>query len=303
VDQIIDATGNETAAPEGPAVIRAKPEMFKALWPEVRGSYFFHHRRTYLDFLQYQGGKIFYLGIRHRYGLPFILVGNWRDREDITAIWHIGAYGSDKKILVLGAARACFDEGSERMITKLLDEAEATEYQGWGFETACKIVLLEKQLYRESPPDPGIEGLRVTHFRKKDLDDVLRVDATAFDDFWRLDARTIEAIASSCTHNTFLLARRGGETLGYAMGGNNGRLGYLQRLGVDGSYQGRGIGELLASHLLHALYRTGAGVVMVNTQEDNATALNLYHSMGFSPMPARRFIMQLTREGMHGGTG
>lgn len=283
--------------------MRAEPEMFKTLWPEIKGSYFFQHRRVYLDFLQNQGGKIFYLEAEHRHGLPFILVGNWRDREDITAVWHIGAYGSDKKDLVLGAAHACFDEGSERMVTKLLDQGEAAEFQGWGFESACRIILLEKHLLRGSPPGQDKDGLRVVHYRKKDLEDVLRVDASAFDEFWRLDARTIEAIASSCLHNVFLLAREGGDALGYAMGGNNGRLGYLQRLGVDGRHQGRGIGELLASHLLHSLYRTGAGVVMVNTQEDNSTALNLYRSLGFRAMPARRFIMQYTREGGDGGDG
>ena len=284
----------ETDYLESPRVVQAHPAMFKAFWPEVKGSNFFRDRRVYLDFLHHQGGRIFYLPDRSVSSPPFVLVGNWRDREDITALWHVRAEGADKQNLVLGAAWECFNEGAEKMVTKLLNENEAAEYREWGFEVACIVRLLEKQLYREPPLPKERDGVRIVHFRKKALGDVLRVDAAAFDDFWRLDPRTIEAIASSCTHNVFLLARSDGETLGYTMGGVNGRLGYLQRLGVHTQHQGKGIGESLALHLLHDLYHLGATVVMVNTQEDNLAALNLYRNLGFLETPGPRLIMQYT---------
>ena len=286
---------------ESPEVIRAQPEIFKAFWPEVKGSYYFRDRRVYLDFLRHQGGKIFYLPGRPAPTSPFVLVGNWRSRDDITAIWHIKAEGADKENLVLGAAWACFGEGAERMVTKLLNQSDAAEYGRWGFEVACRIVLLEKHMYREPPPPGERDGVKIVHTRKRAFGDVLRVDTTAFDDFWRLDPRTIEAIASSCTHNVFLLAQRGGETLGYTMGGVNRRLGYLQRLGVHARYQGTGIGHSLASHLLHDLYRLGANTVMVNTQDDNLAALNLYRDLGFGETQEPRLIMQYTARGADRG--
>jgi ribosomal protein S18 acetylase RimI-like enzyme len=277
---------------ESPRVIRAHPSMFKAFWPEVKGGYFFRSRRMYLDFLHNQGGKVFYLLGTSTPKPPFILIGNWRDREDIAAIWHIKARGDEKERLVLGAARECLDEGAEMLVSRLLDEREAREFGRWGFGEACKIILLEKQLREEPAPPRQKNGIEIVHFKKKAMDTVLKVDAAAFDDFWKLDARTFEAIAQSCYHNVSLLARREGEILGYIIGGSNGRLAYLQRLGVDLRHQGQGVGEFLAASLLHDLNRHGATVVMVNTQAYNQAALNLYHSLGFSIIPGDRFIMR-----------
>lgn len=277
---------------ENPRVIRAHPSMLKAFWPEVKGGYFFRNRRIYLDFLHNQGGKIFYLYGTSTPKPPFILIGNWRDREDIASIWHIKAKGDEKERLVLSAARECLDEGAEMLLTRLLDEREAKKFGLWGFGEACKITLLEKQLSWEPPPPRHKNGIEIVHFKKKAMDTVLKVDAAAFDDFWKLDARTFEAIAHSCFHNVLFLARKEGEILGYVIGGSNGRLGYLQRLGVDLRHQGQGIGELLAASLLHDLCRHGATVTIVNTQAYNQAALNLYRSLGFSIIPGDRFIMR-----------
>jgi len=266
--------------------------MFKSFWPDVKGGYFFRNRRTYLDFLHNQGGKIFYLPGTSAPKPPFILIGNWRDREDIASIWYIKARGEEKERLVVGAARECLGEGAEILVTRLVDEREAMDFARWGFKEAHRITLLEKQLNEEAAPSRRIDGVEVVRFGTKAMDAVLEVDAAAFDDFWKLDARTFKAIASSCLHNVFLLARKGGQVLGYVLGGSNGHLGYLQRLGVEPQLQGRGIGELLASHLLYDLYRHGATVAMVNTQAHNQAALNLYRSLGFKVIPGDRFIMQ-----------
>ena len=198
----------------------------------------------------------------------------------------------DKEILVLGTVKECFNVGSERIITKLLNDIEAAEFMRWGFEVACGITLLERQLYIDPPSLRKTGDFKIVPFRKRVLEEVLRVDNSAFDDFWRLDVHTIEAIASSCTHNVFLIAKSGGETLGYTIGGVNGHFGYLQRLGVDAQYQGLGIGEALATKALHALHRLGATVVMVNTQDDNLAALQLYRLLGFREIPDPRYIME-----------
>jgi ribosomal protein S18 acetylase RimI-like enzyme len=289
VSPIVDPKGENL---EYNGVMRALPSMYKVFWTEVKGGYFFRNRRTYLDFLRKQGGKIFYLLGTYAPKPPFILIGNWRDRDDIASIWHIKATGEEKEKLVLGAARECLDEGAEMLVTKLLDERESRQFERWGFGEACRITLLEKQLgERESPPRQK-DGVEIVPFKKKAMHEVLRVDASAFDDFWKLDVRTFTAIANSCFHNIFLLAQKRGEILGYVIGGSNGRLGYLQRLGVDLRHQGQGIGELLASSLLRDLYMHGATVAMVNTQAYNQAALNLYLSLGFSIITGDRFIMK-----------
>ncbi len=282
------------AAPDDrlPEISRADDSMFKLFWSEVKGNYFFRSRHKYLDFLKSGEGKIFYLPQQSLTIPPFALAGNWRDRRDITALWHVKGIGDVKRSLVMGAARECFKEGTKKIVSKLLSEYEAAEFRQWGFEKACRIVLLEKRL--TGPPAPVAQpaDIRLSRFRKNMLREVLSVDAAAFDDFWKLDERTLEAIAGSCRRNVFLVATRGDETVGYTIGGVNGPLGYLQRLGVDREHQGRGIGRSLSFAILKTLFTMGANVVMVNTQEENTVAISLYRHLGFKELFDTRYIMQ-----------
>ena len=287
---------SETEYNQSPELVEASPEMFRDFWPDVRGSYFFRNRRLYLDFMRSNGGRIYYIPDGSRLTPPFVLVGNWRSREDITALWYVKGEGGLKRSLVIGAASRTFDAGGERLVTKPLKDREAEQFGGWGFEQAYKIVLLEREQWREMPTASEKEGVEIVRFKKKYLDAVLHLDATAFDDFWRLDARAITTIATSCFRNAFLVAREGNEILGYIAGGVNGHLGYLQRVGVHEKWQGEGIGEALVSRLLNELHNIGAKIVMVNTQQDNQAALRLYRKMGFAETPEPRFIMHCTPE-------
>lgn len=278
-------------------MIPVHPAAYKEFWPEVRNGYYFRSRRQFLDFMRLNQGRIFVIPEPHLPYRPFVMVGNWRSRSDITALWHLHARVSEEReTLVMGASGICLEEGKKKVVTRPLDPFEAQEFGAWGFTTAFRIVMLEKRM-GQSPPLPAEpEGVRVYRFRKGDLARVLALDAEVFDDFWKMDLLTLKAVASSCMRNVFLLAKRGEETLGYAIGGVNEWVGYLQRLGVRPDCRQRGIGETLASHLLRQLYALGALTVSVNTQEENLPARNLYRKLGFQEMPDSRVIMERTRE-------
>jgi len=296
---VVQIIAPETQDRYDAGIATASPEMFKAFWPAVKGSYFFRNRRLFIDFMHLSEGRIYYATGGSRTGPPFILVGNWRSRADITALWHVKGDGIIKKRLVRVATSRSFEAGSDRFVTKPLGEYEAEDYERWGFETLYRIVLLEKQLRRQPAYSAGLEAdVEIVRYKKRYLDDVLSLDASAFDDFWRLDAHTMEAVATSCYRNTFLLAKRAGEVLGYAVGGANGRFGYLQRLGIHAGHQGEGVGEALTGRIISTLRSMGAVSLMVNTQEDNVAALSLYRKLGFETMPDPRFIMQCTPRGL-----
>jgi len=282
-------------APETPNdkgdVVEAASSMFKAFWPDVRGSYFFRSRHLFLDFMHQNGGRIYYVPDGSRPKPPFILVGNWRSRADITALWHVRGEGAIKKRLVTAAASYSFDMGAGRFVTKPLGEFEAREFECWGFTPIYRIILLEKRLRREPTVSDAETGVEIIRYKKRYLNDVLDLDASAFDDFWSLDERTLNAVVTSCYHNAFLLARRDGDILGYAAGGANGRFGYLQRLGIHPGHQGEGVGEVLARHLISTLQGMGSASVMVNTQDENTAALNLYRKLDFEILPDLRLIM------------
>ncbi len=87
-----------------------------------------------------------------------------------------------------------------------------------------------------------------------------------------------------------------GETPGviaYALTGRAGTSGYLQRLAVTPSHQGRGIGRALALDSLHWLRRHRAERALVNTQVTNDRAFGLYVSLGFVPDPHGLAVLML----------
>jgi len=272
----------------------APPERFRAYWPEVRRSCFFRSRQQYLEFMRSNDGRIYHLRAPGRSLPPFALVGNWRSRDDIKALWHLKGHGPVRGTLVREAVRRSFEEGAGLFVTRPLSEYEAEEYAAWGFSPLYRIVLMERRARRAEAEGAGEAAVELVRFHKRHLDGVLELDATAFDGFWRLDARTLDAVASSCARNVFLLAMEGGRLTGYVIGGANGRFGYLQRLGVRAGHQGRGIGEALSRRLLADLAAMGAGVICVNTQEENEAARSLYRKLGFEETPDRRLIMRGT---------
>ncbi|MBO0866735.1 MAG: ribosomal protein S18-alanine N-acetyltransferase [Mycobacterium sp.] len=106
------------------------------------------------------------------------------------------------------------------------------------------------------------------------------------DDPWPQVAFVRELAAE---HNRYVAARDDGLLVGYAGISRLGRTPPFEyevhTIGVDPAYQGRGIGRRLLSELLD--YAAG-GVVHLEVRTDNAAAIALYRSVGFTEVGVRR---------------
>jgi [ribosomal protein S18]-alanine N-acetyltransferase len=124
-----------------------------------------------------------------------------------------------------------------------------------------------------------------------DADRCAELEALLFpgDDPWPTAAFVRELAAE---HNHYVAARTadGAETLiGY---GGISRLGRtppfeyeIHTIGVDPAYQGRGVGRRVLDELLTI---AAGGVVHLEVRTDNATAIALYRSVGFTEVGLRR---------------
>ena len=106
------------------------------------------------------------------------------------------------------------------------------------------------------------------------------------DDPWPKAAFVRELAAR---HNHYVAARSAQTLVGY---GGISRLGRtppfeyeVHTVGVDPAYQGRGIGRRLLDELLNF---AGDAVVHLEVRTDNAAALGLYRSVGFTEVGLRR---------------
>lgn len=106
------------------------------------------------------------------------------------------------------------------------------------------------------------------------------------DDPWPATAFNRE-LASA--HNHYVGARVGETLVGYAGISRLGRTPPFEyevhTIGVDTAFQGRGIGRRLLDELLEF---ADGGAVYLEVRTDNAAAIGLYHSVGFTQIGLRR---------------
>lgn len=204
----------------------------------------------------------------------------WRGRGDIALV--AGAPGGTPvppdaiDLTVERAARL----GIHRLLTGALSPREQEPFLRRGFEVHDRLHLLHHDLV-DIPPGPDVAA-RVRRARRIDVGAALAVDGRAFEPFWRLDRAGLDDAIAATAAARFRVAVDDG-VVGYAVTGRSGNRGYLQRLAVDPTVQGRGLGTALVVDGLRWLRRRKVDTALVNTQVANEGAFALYRRLGFVP--------------------
>ena len=225
-----------------------------------------------------------------RWGDGRLRVGPWRGDDHIAYI----APMADGAPVTVDAVRRCcallVERGFSAAISAALGPAESRGFLEAGFTVRERLHLLAKELH-ETPAGPSGPLRRG---RRIDRPDVLAVDARSFDSFWRLDDNGLSEAMAATPSSRFRVADDGNGVFGYAVSGRAGRRGFLQRLAVDPDHQRHGVGRALALDGLRWMTRRGAERAMVNTQENNTTALALYEDLGFRLQPGGLAVLQIS---------
>lgn len=176
--------------------------------------------------------------------------------------------------------------GFREAITAAIAPNEAAGFFAAGFTISEHLHLLERAVSAvDRGPIDVPAGIQLRRGYKRDIDELLVVDARSFGEFWRLDAAGIADARNATAYARFRVAQKGDLVVGYAITGRQGRTGYLQRLAVDPTVRRSGVGRALVLDGVRWLARRYATSVLVNTQESNATALALYESLQFRLKP------------------
>jgi ribosomal-protein-alanine N-acetyltransferase len=208
-----------------------------------------------------------------------VRLGSWRSTANLGYVAPV----SDTAPLSVPTLRSALgllaSRGFTEVISGAVPEPQAQPFLDAGFRVRERLHLLAHPLTDVAAPRRGV----VRRGRRRDHPAALAVDRQAFEPFWQLDAdalsETLEATPISRLRIT------GRPVDGYAVFGLAGDHGYLQRLAVHPDQRGRGLGSALVTDGLAWARRRGALRVLVNTQEQNLTALRLYRALGFISEP------------------
>jgi ribosomal protein S18 acetylase RimI-like enzyme len=212
-------------------------------------------------------------------------LGSWRGQHDV-AYLAVGAQRPPSAEILDRCLRTLRGRGYQRVLTNALAPAEALPFVDAGFSVHERLHLLAHDL---ADIPAGTHETR--RGRREDHPAVLALDAGAFRPFWRLDCDGLEQALEATPAARYRLVEDDGGLCGYAITGRADRRGYLQRVGVDPSAQGRGIGRTLVADALRWLRRHRAHDAVVNTQLDNDAALALYRACGFRELPSGLCVM------------
>ena len=182
--------------------------------------------------------------------------------------------------------------GYRSVITSALHRADRKPFLDVGFSETERLHLLLHP-FDDIAPAPPLPDVDLRRGRRRDHDDVLDVDRAAFTPFWRLDRAGLDEALTATSTAHFQVARAHDRIVGYSVCGRAGHRGYVQRLAVDPSAQGRGVGAGLLADGLRWLRRWGARDALVNTQEGNARSLRLYQRSGFVLQPEGLAVLHL----------
>lgn len=188
------------------------------------------------------------------------------------------------------------DRGYRAIVTAALHRADRQPFADVGFVETERLHLLLHGLGHVAAASAA-PGIALRRGRRRELGEVLAVDHAAFAPFWRLDGAGLDEALSATATVHFQTARDHSGIVGYAVCGRAGHRGYVQRLAVHPSSQGRGAGAVLLADGLRWLRRWGAHDALVNTQERNTRSLRLYRRAGFVLQPEGLAVLQLTLDG------
>lgn len=176
-------------------------------------------------------------------------------------------------------------KGVTTVVTPALSHYEAEPFFQAGFALHERLHLLAKNLSTPEPDAipvlPRPEGLTISTARFWHRRRMLDVDERAFHGFWQFDAVSLGEALNATPQYWARLAALDGRTVGYAITGRAGDRGYLQRLAVVPEAQGKGVGSTLVNDAIVWLRHRRASLALVNTQEINERAFDLYQRHGF----------------------
>ncbi len=183
------------------------------------------------------------------------------------------------------------DLGVSGVISPPLPLSAQRAWEQAGFERYLDLALMRKSLEQpDGPPDH-----LVIEKPEAGIDDLLAIDVAAFPEFWRFNRGGLEeAIAATSRSTTLIILGSTGTPIAYAVVGFGSAIAYLQRVAVQPEWQGHGMGRSLVRVVARKARASGAKVLLLNTQLDNASAIRLYEDEGFVKLPEPLTLLQAT---------
>ncbi|HXV70461.1 MAG TPA: GNAT family N-acetyltransferase [Acidimicrobiia bacterium] len=186
------------------------------------------------------------------------------------------------------------DQGTTSIYSPALYPNATGVWRRSGYQTHAELAVMERSLGRAS--DGGVHD--VTTSTRPNWDSVSRLDAFAFEGFWRMSRLALEEAFDTSRTSALLETFADRALVGYAIVGNQWGISYLHRIAVHPEHSGQGRGASLLSAAGAWGRAHGARVMVLNVRDVNKRAQRLYERLGFSHTGTRLSVLRYQPSGM-----
>ncbi len=217
--------------------------------------------------------------------LEYALVAPWRHRSDISLCQELSAVRHSERLL-RAATERCREAGDSLFVVLDMDEHRSHGfYERSGLAPIETVITYEAERSRIPRLDSSaLRFERAQPARPDHLAALLAIDHAAFPWLWWNSPAEFREY-----HHTpgveLHLGLEGERPVAYVGFTTFNGWGHLDRIAVDPSAQGQGIGRAALSFVLDILLRRRANRIGLSTQEDNWRSRRLYEAFGFRRSP------------------
>lgn len=172
------------------------------------------------------------------------------------------------------------------VLSPALYPSAARIWQRSGYRELLRLNVMEKAVNPTSEVPNWITTTAEPDFAA--LEDV---DRTAFDRFWHMGAGGLVEAFRATPRSVVVEAWQDGSLLGYAMIGSQAGSCFVQRVAVNPTSRGQGLGSAMLNGSEAWARQVGAATMVLNVRPDNEHARRLYTRHGFKDTATRLHVL------------
>lgn len=222
----------------------------------------------------------------------YVVGGPWRHRSEISAVLELSAHSG--AVPLLQQLSAASSEAGKRLViaSEHHESRQKAFYLNSGYDLVEEILIYELNRLRYNlTPNPRLRFEPVELKNRALTRELIELDHRSFPWLWWNSSEEFENYAESFGVNIYIGRDEMSRAVSYVGVTRFRNWGHLDRIAVDPTLQGQGLGWESLDWAVGILAESGARRIGLSTQARNVRSRRLYERYGFHRVPSQDYSL------------